>query len=85
MGYKSVSGLSQQENLVQRIKTTGKSVTNVIWLLVAGKSGAKDQNCRKICDKLHLALSSRKIFDKLHFALSSREIWCKGSKPQENL
>ena len=47
-------------------------MTKFIWVLVAGKSGARHQNCRKICDKVHLGLSSRKI-------------WDKGLKAQENL
>ena len=56
----------------QRTKSAGKSVTKFFWVLVAGKSGAKNQNCREICDKVHLGLSSRKI-------------WGKGLKGQENM
>ena len=67
-----VKGHSQQENLVQNIKTAGKSVTKLIWILAAGKFGAKNQYRREICDKIH-------------FGLSSRKIWGKGLKAQENL
>ena len=73
--------------MVQRIKLAGKSVTNFIWVLIAGKSGANDQNRREICDKSHVGLlagksgakdqNRREICDKVHLALSSRKIWCK--------
>ena len=57
----------------------------VILVTVAGKSGADHSNPMKICDKVHLVVSSRKICDKFHLGLNSRKIWCKVFKPQGNL